>query len=195
MSKIGSIANKAWSLIVWAFEKADIIPALVIISAWHYGGAMQRHGDPLPVAVALGVLTDVGHYRSVQSVARKSHEPRRWIVMIVLTVLTWYYHFLWYDNFVLSICIPALIVSLALLSHWDGWGRQAAKFVQPVRRTETNETNAVRTPLNETTNGTNEPLFRCAVPGCAWMSDNERDANAQQRQAAGHKSGHARRNQ
>ena len=84
-----NLLKKSWGFIVWLFEQADIIPALVIVSVWHYAGAMQAQGDPISVAIALGVLTDIGHYRSVKSVARKrSFSLKHWIVMVVFTALT-----------------------------------------------------------------------------------------------------------
>jgi hypothetical protein len=116
-----------WGVLVWLFEKADIIPALVIVSAWHYSVAMSTRGDPAPIAIALGVLTDVGHYRSVKGVAKKN-EPKRWIVAIGLTALTFYYHFLYYQDIILALCVPALIISLALLSRWDGWDGQSIRI-------------------------------------------------------------------
>ncbi|CAK0756326.1 membrane hypothetical protein [Gammaproteobacteria bacterium] len=131
LTQLQSIAKSTWRAswggLVWLFEKADIIPALVIVSVYHYGGAMAQHGDPAPVAMALGVLTDVGHYRSVKAVATKPQERRRWAVGLVLTILTGYYHYLWYNDVILAVCIPILIISLALLSKWDRWDAQASQ--------------------------------------------------------------------
>ena len=124
---IKSAIKTLWGVMVWLFEKADIIPALVIVSAWHYSVAMSARGDPAPIAIALGVLTDVGHYRSVKGVAKKN-ELKRWVVAIGLTVLTFYYHYLYYQDYILAICVPSLIISLALLSKWDGWEGQSIRI-------------------------------------------------------------------
>jgi len=132
VKRLQDLIKSAWGVLVWLFEKADIIPGLIIISAWHYSGAMADKGDPAPVAIALGVLTDIGHYRSIKGVARKPDEIKRWAVGIVLTVLTGYYHYLWYQDVVLALCVPALIISLALLSKWDGWDNQAMRMTPKV---------------------------------------------------------------
>lgn len=138
MSKLQALIKNSWGVLVWLFEQADIIPALVIISAWHYYGAMAAKGDPAPVAIALGVLTDIGHYRSIKGVARKPDELKRWAVGLVLTVLTGYYHYLWYKDIILALCVPALIISLALLSKWDGWDTQAIRMT-PKRSADKSE--------------------------------------------------------
>lgn len=120
---------RAWGWIVWLFEKADIIPPLVIVSAYHYGGALVDY-DLLPVAIVLGVLIDLGHYRSVKA-AIKTPEIPQFAVMTVLTVMTGYYHWLWYRNFILAATVPALIICLSLLSKWGGWERQAITLSVP----------------------------------------------------------------
>lgn len=122
------ILRKAWQFVIWLIEKSDIIPALVIVSGYHYAGALAGR-DPLPVAVVLGVLIDLGYYRSVKGFFRKM-ERQRFIVMLILTAMTWYYHYLWYRDIILSAMLPALIVCLSLISKWDGWERQSARIMQ-----------------------------------------------------------------
>ncbi len=119
------LAKKLWGLLVWLFEKADIIPPLIIVSAWHYAGALAKV-DPLPVAISLGILIDLGHYRSVKATIA-NNTWRRFAVMTVLTAMTGYYHWLWYRDFVLSAAVPVLIICLSLLSKWGGWERQALR--------------------------------------------------------------------
>jgi uncharacterized membrane protein (UPF0136 family) len=123
INKIRNAFFSTWGLIVWIFEKSDIVPLLVIVSTFHYAGALSGK-DPAPIAVVLGVLVDVGHYRSVKS-AMKNQGKERFAVMTVLTAMTGYYHWLWYKDFLLAISLPTLIICLALLSKWDGWERQA----------------------------------------------------------------------
>ena len=126
MSKIANFTKKAWGLVVWTFEKADIIPPLIIVSAWHYSGALAKV-DPLPVAIALGILIDLGHYRSVK--ATIANNPwKRFAVMAVLTAMTGYYHWLWYRDLILAAAVPTLIICLSLLSKWGGWERQAIRI-------------------------------------------------------------------
>lgn len=117
------ILRKLWGFIIWVFERADIIPPLIIVSAWHYQGALTAH-DPPPVAIALGVLIDLGHYRAVKSYLN-TFQGRRLIVLVVLTAMTGYFHWLWYQNVILAAAVPLLIICLALLSKWEGWERQA----------------------------------------------------------------------
>jgi len=128
--------KQAWGLLVWLFERADIIPPLIIVSAWHYAGALADY-DPLPVAVALGVLIDLGHYRSVK-VTIANNTWRRFSVMTVLTVMTGYFHWLWYKNLILALAVPTLIICLSLLSKWGGWERQSIVFANQanVKQTE-----------------------------------------------------------
>lgn len=114
-----------WNWIVWLFEKADIIPPVIAVSVWHYAGALSGK-DPLPVAIVLGLLIDIGHYRSVK-VYFKKHTIGRFVLMLVLTTLTGWYHYLWYKEILLALGMPTLIISLAILSTWEGWERQAGK--------------------------------------------------------------------
>ena len=120
---------RAWGWIVWLFEKADIIPPLVIVSGWHYAGALANR-DPLPVAIVLGILIDLGHYRSVKATIA-NNTWRRFAVMTVLTVMTGYYHWLWYRDVILAVAVPVLIICLSLLSKWGGWERQAITLSVP----------------------------------------------------------------
>lgn len=117
---------KAWSYVVYVFEKMDIVPPIIAVSVVHYAGALQRK-DPLIVALIIGFLVDIGHYRSVKAFIRKN-ELKRFILMLVLTVLTGYYHYLWYGNLAMTLAIPLLIISLATMSMWDGWEKQAVKI-------------------------------------------------------------------
>lgn len=117
---------KSWSYIVYVFEKMDIVPPIIAVSVVHYAGALQRK-DPLVVALIIGFLVDIGHYRSIKAFIRKN-ELKRFILMVILTGLTGYYHYLWYGNLAMTLAIPILIIALATLSMWEGWEKQSAKF-------------------------------------------------------------------
>lgn len=124
IARIRDTFFQIWGLIVWLFEKSDIIPLLVIVSTFHYAEALKDK-DEWYIAIVLGVLIDVGHYRSVKS-AMKHQDKSRFTVMVVLTAMTGYYHWLYYKHdFILAAAVPVLIICLALLSKWDGWERQA----------------------------------------------------------------------
>lgn len=126
MKGIITAPRKLWGFVVWLVEKADIIPPLVFVSAWHYAGALAKL-DPPAVAVILGVLIDLGHYRSVKAVMARPEERRRLVVMTTLTVMTGYYHWLWYRDIILAVTVPVLIICLSLLGKWGGWERQALR--------------------------------------------------------------------
>jgi len=115
--------KKLWGAIVWAFERADIIPPLIVVSAWHYSGALIGR-DVALVAIILGILIDLGHYRATKETI-KNPDARRFCVLIVLTAMTGYYHWLWYKDIILALTVPTLIVCLALLSKWGNWEKQA----------------------------------------------------------------------
>jgi hypothetical protein len=130
-----NIIRNVWGAIVWLFEKSDIIPPLIIVSAWHYSGALAGK-DPALVAVILGVLIDLGHYRAVKSYLRALN-GWRFAVMAIFTVMTGYYHYLWYQDYILAAGVPTLIIGLALLSKWDRWETQAAEFTVKVTKPRT----------------------------------------------------------
>ena len=130
MKRLTDFFRAVWGGVVWLFEKSDIIPPLIIVSSWHYAGALRGH-DPAFVAVILGVLIDLGHYRAVKSYLRALN-GRRFAVMAVFTAMTAYYHWLWYRDYLLAAGVPLLIIGLALLSKWDKWEGQAAKFTVTV---------------------------------------------------------------
>lgn len=121
--------SELWSRIVWIFERADIIPPIIAVSVWHYAGALAQK-DPLPVAIVIGVLVDIGHYRSVKAFFKR-HQPGRFALMAVFTVLTGWYHYLWYDDVLLALGMPVLIIGLAVLSIWEGWEKQGRSVIAP----------------------------------------------------------------
>jgi hypothetical protein len=126
-----SLLRKLWGFVVWLVEEADIVPFLVIVSAWHYAGALAKgNKDNAIVAVVLGVLIDLGHYRSVRTYF-KHIDWKRFVVMAVLTCITGYYHWLWYSDVILAATMPAIIICLGLLSHWGKWERQGKNTEPP----------------------------------------------------------------
>ncbi len=64
----GWIAN-AWKWSINWLEKGNLVPFLVIASAWHYTKVLAQH-DPQGVAIAIGVLVDLGAYRAVMIAVR-----------------------------------------------------------------------------------------------------------------------------
>ncbi len=64
----GWIAN-GWKWAINWLEKGNLVPFLVIASAWHYTQVLAQH-DPKGVAIAIGVLVDLGAYRAVMIAVR-----------------------------------------------------------------------------------------------------------------------------
>lgn len=127
------IAAAARWLVRW-FEDGDLVPLLVIVSAAHYIAILSAV-DPWFVALPLGVLVDLGHYRAVNIAARYSRSDWRqyavrWFVAAALTVISGAYHLRYYGgDWALALPIPALIVALAYFRRMDA--RPAAKPAQP----------------------------------------------------------------
>lgn len=119
---VSDIANR---FLHW-MERGDLVPLLVIVSAFHYADILANHDQKL-VAIALGLMVDLGHYRSVMIAVRYTGNKwfeiiLRWGVAAILTAISLSYHLNFYDgNFSFSLPIPLLIASLAYFERKDGW--------------------------------------------------------------------------
>lgn len=111
------------------FEHGDLVPLLVIVSAAHYVAVLSEV-DAWWSAVSIGLLVDIGHYRSVLIATRyngdKTKEKRlRWAVALAMTVLSFSYHYRFYSqDIALSLPMPLLIASLAYFEQKDGWRKR-----------------------------------------------------------------------
>ena len=115
------------------FEFGDLLPLLIIVSSAHYISILSNH-DNWFVAVAIGILVDLGHYRWVRAAARYSGSDKRqaairWLFAISMTVVSLAYHQRFYQDWWLSIPLPLLIASLAWLSKVD---ERVGKRMSPV---------------------------------------------------------------
>lgn len=116
------------------FEHGDLIPLLVLVSAAHYMVILQEHDASL-VAVAIGLLVDLGHYRVVRAAVRYNHSFKgsvvRWIIVLAMTAVAFSYHWRFYEgDILLAAPVPLLIAVLAWLAKVDanvGAKRQPAK--------------------------------------------------------------------
>jgi hypothetical protein len=122
-----------WRTTLDWFERGDLVPLLIVVSAAHYVVVLAGK-DFWPVAVAIGVLVDLGHYRWVRAAARyEGTKPGqvavRWLFAIILTAISLGYHQRYYQDWLLSAPIPLLIASLAWLAKVDQ--RAAAKPAAP----------------------------------------------------------------
>jgi len=116
--------RKPWAAMLDFFERGDLVPLLIVVSAAHYMSVLADH-DAWPVAVAIGVLVDLGHYRWVRAAARydgvrRSQIAVRWAFALVMTAVSLAYHWRYYGGDLwLSAPMPLLIASLAWLAQVD----------------------------------------------------------------------------
>jgi len=117
-----SILSRLWSFLVNWFEHSDLVPLLVLVSAVHYAAVLNGK-DAWPVAVAIGLLVDLGHYRTIRAAVRYSGSFRqavlRWTIAIGMTALSLNYHERYYQDWWLSAPLPLLIAALAWLKQVD----------------------------------------------------------------------------
>lgn len=141
------LINGVWSWVVDWFEHGDLVPLLVVVSAWHYA-AVLADADAWPVAIAIGILVDIGHFRTIRAAfrynvpgkrrrrgwpARMAHAvgiringqlSARWMIALTMTAISLAYHQRYYDDWWLSAPIPFLIAALAWLGQVDGRGKK-----------------------------------------------------------------------
>ena len=115
--------KKAWTIVTDWFEHGDLVPLLIIVSAWHYMSILQGK-DPAVVALAIGLLVDLGHYRTIRAAFRYNgaswgERIARWMFALVMTVISLAYHQRYYNDWLFSAPIPLLIAGLAWLQRVD----------------------------------------------------------------------------
>jgi len=122
----------------FAFVEDNLAFLLMLASGWHFVKVLQNY-DHVAVAVAIGLLVDVGTYHSIRIAARYrygvdragKHYGRRgqfvlrWTVALIMTALSLYYHLAYYEpavlvaRFVLAIPLPLLIVAVSYFRSVD----------------------------------------------------------------------------
>lgn len=115
--------SRVWQSIVNWFERGDLIPLLVLVSAVHYANILSEY-DWWGVAVAIGLLVDLGHYRVIRAAVRYTgsngwESLARWLIAAVMTAVSLSYHQRFYNDWWLSIPLPLLIAALAWLQRVD----------------------------------------------------------------------------
>lgn len=113
--------TKLWRSAVTWFETGDLVPLLVIISAVHYASVLANK-DAWPVAIAIGLLVDLGHYRVVRVAVRYQGDSgwqrvARWAIAVSMTAVSLNYHQRYYEDWWLSAPLPLLIAALAWLQQ------------------------------------------------------------------------------
>ena len=119
MSRLQSV----WKSIVNWFEIGDLVPLIVVVSAAHYVWVLADY-DYWPVAAAIGIMVDLGHYRIVRAAVRyRGGHIRplmvRWCMVVFMTVLSINYHQRFYQDWWLSLPLPFLIAALAWIQKTD----------------------------------------------------------------------------
>ena len=74
--------NQLWQRIADFLHRANLIPLVVIVSAYHYFQALRSH-DPLLVAIPIALFVDLLHFRTVQRAVRVNQMA--WKFTAVLT--------------------------------------------------------------------------------------------------------------
>jgi len=157
--------KSAWQWLVDWLEYGDLVPLLVLVSAFHYA-AILKDRDALPVAIALGLIVDLGHFRTIRAAFRYSGEDRRhklslWGIALVMTAVSFAYHQRYYQDFWLSAPIPFLIAALAWLQKVDKRGmRGKPDAIIPKR-----DMSHTDVSQNDTTHDTTHKTYICQVCG------------------------------
>jgi len=110
------------------FETGDLIPFLVVVSVFHFVGALGKY-DIAPVALAVGIGVDVGMYRVVKAALKFG--GAWWLAAVAISIMSYGYHVEYYaaaqNAWLLALPLPALIVLLAALSHRENYGAKLAR--------------------------------------------------------------------
>ena len=130
--------TRLWHALVNWFETADLVPLLVLVSAVHYAAVLSGK-DWWPVAVAIGLLVDLGHYRVIRVAVRYSGDSlgqriARWTIALAMTAVSLNYHQRYYQDWWLSAPLPLLIAALAWLQQVEPRKREDAPSVRIVRQ-------------------------------------------------------------
>ncbi len=120
--------KQAFAAIIHYFEHGDLVPFIVVVSAWHYSAILREH-DHLIAAVSIGTLVDLGHYRWTKAAVRYSGDDTRekigrWVMVLVMSAIALNYQQRFYNDWWLSVPMPLLIASLAWLNQKDSKSQQ-----------------------------------------------------------------------
>lgn len=131
--------SRVWQSVVNWFERGDLIPLLVLVSAVHYANILAEY-DYWAVAVAIGLLVDLGHYRIIREAMTYTGTSKkgitiRWTFAAMMTGMSLAYHQMFYNNFWLSAPLPLLIAALAWLQRVDR--KPIEKVTKPIETIET----------------------------------------------------------
>lgn len=137
MKRITPLINavkQVFAAVINYFEHGDLVPFIVVVSAWHYSAILREH-DHLIAAVSIGTLVDLGHYRWTKAAVRYSGDDTRekigrWAMVLVMSAIALNYQQRFYNDWWLSVPMPLLIASLAWLNQKDSKPTKKEKVQQ-----------------------------------------------------------------
>jgi len=152
-------AKILWEAAIYWFEHGDLVPLIVIVSAVHYSFVLAAF-DHWMVATSIGLMVDLGHFRTVRAAVRYSganHKTQitRWMVAFFMTAVSISYQQRYYSDWWLSLPLPFLIVSLAWLQETDKATGKRTKSETPA------EPKPLLAKASETKPAKSENVFRC----------------------------------
>jgi len=179
-----------WNKTVNWFEHGDLVPLLVLVSAVHYA-IILKDKDHFAVAIAIGTLVDLGHYRTVRAAVRYQYSGKknrqkilRWFIVLGMTVISLVYHQRYYNDWWLSVPIPLLIAVLAWLYKADeniGKTKPKAQQKDSKIKAKPSEPKATRSKPKPKTF-----IAECPRPDCSWSHNGYKSKRAAQNALNGH---------
>lgn len=184
-----------WTRLVSWFEYGDLVPLIVIISGVHYADMLAGY-DHWFVAIAIGLLVDLGHFRTVRAAVRYGGSDNqqkiiRWLMALAMSAVAITYQQRYYDDWWLSAPLPFLIAALAWLQRVDGIATksQAATHSETKAKPKPDKAEAVPLPAKPEPKKAKPVLFGCELCGQEFQSQNALNAHARYHKRAS-KNGH-----
>lgn len=188
-----------WHALLNWLEHGDLVPWMVIVSAVHYSVILQAHDNPV-TATAIGLMVDLGHFRTVRAAVRyspakakskrakastKREALARWTMAAFMTVVSVVYQQRFYEDLWLSLPLPLLIASLAWLQQKDQRTGTKPKAEKSTVEPATSELAPAPAKAERL-----EVAFICG--GCGFSGTSQNALNAHQRACPARKNGKAK---
>lgn len=128
--------NKIFHSIVNWLETGDLVLLIVLVSAVHFASVLAKYDYP-PVAIALGLLVDLGIWRAVRYAVRYQgaslwERCARYAIACAMIAISYAYHHRFYGDIILAAPVPFLIAALSWLDS-----RKPAKVERKDTQAET----------------------------------------------------------
>lgn len=130
------------SIVNW-LETGDLVLLIVLVSAVHFASVLAKY-DYWPVAIALGLLVDLGIWRTVRSATRYQgangwERLARWALAAAMICVSYVYHERYYGDYWLAAPVPFLVAALSWLDS-----RKPAKVERKDAQVETQAAETMR---------------------------------------------------